>query len=134
MPTSQEPMNGTPTRHKQTGPRTPEGRRISSMNALKHGLTATKIEVLPTESSEEYREHIDGWVEDLAPRNRVELGLAQVAARNFWKLQRANRIQTAKLTEQIQSAKPCVRGGREPRGATLPGLARVDGTLRRRTL
>ncbi len=119
MPTSHEPMNGTPTRHKQTGPRTPEGRRISSMNALKHGLTATKIEVLPTESSEEYREHIDGWVEDLALRNRVELGLAQVAVRNYWKLQRANRIQTAKLTEQIQSAQSRACDEVESLGARL---------------
>ena len=104
MLTSQKPTNGTPTGHKQTGPRTPEGRRKSSMNALKHGMTAVKFDVLPTENLHEFHEHVDGWVEDLDPRNRVELGLAQVAARMFWKLQRADRIQTARVTAQIQRA------------------------------
>ena len=98
MLTSQKPTNGTPTGHKQTGPPCLERRRKSSMNALKHGMTAVKFDVLPTENLHEFHEHVDGWVEDLDPRNRVELGLAQVAARMFWKLQRADRIQTARVT------------------------------------
>ena len=56
-----------------TGPKTEEGKSVSSMNALKHGLTA-KTTLLPDEDFQVYsalsggiREELDpvGWVESL---------------------------------------------------------------------
>ena len=38
---------------KSTGPRTPQGRAASRLNALKHGLTACHL-VLPTESQQDF--------------------------------------------------------------------------------
>ena len=85
-------------------------------------MTAVKFDVLPTENLHEFHEHVDGWVEDLDPRNRVELGLAQVAARMFWKLQRADRIQTARVTAQIQSAAAVRARKSRPSGADSSGM------------
>jgi hypothetical protein len=73
-------------------------------NALKHGLTATTIDVLPTEDSLAFDEHVNGWVEDLDPSNRAQLGLVQLAAQMVWKLRRADAVQTARITTQVEKA------------------------------
>src|SRR4051812_34308766 len=51
---------------KSTGPRTPEGKKRSSMNALKHGLTATTV-LLPGEDAGAYEDRLDAWTDDLRP-------------------------------------------------------------------
>jgi hypothetical protein len=70
-----------------TGPRTPEGKAASSMNALKHGLTA-KTALIPGEDPEEFRDFVWSMVQDLAPRGPVQAELAQRIAVLMWKRRR----------------------------------------------
>ena len=70
-----------------TGPRTPEGKAASSMNALKHGLTA-KTALIPGEDPEEFRDFVWSMVQDLAPRGPVQAELAQRVAVLMWKRRR----------------------------------------------
>ena len=51
---------------KSTGPRTPEGKRRVSQNAIKHGLSASEV-VLPGEDAAEFERMRDGFVETLEP-------------------------------------------------------------------
>jgi hypothetical protein len=88
----------------QTGPKTPEGKLKSRGNAIKHGMTATTIEVLPTEDVLAFDQLLGAWVEDLDPANRVQLGMAQLAAQMMWKLRRADTVQTARFTAQVEKA------------------------------
>src|SRR6185312_3730451 len=53
------------------GPTSPEGKRRSSLNALKHGMTA-QTTVLPGESPEEFRDRFDGFIDALGPRTELE--------------------------------------------------------------
>jgi hypothetical protein len=88
---------------KSKGPKTPEGKNRSKFNALKHGLDA-KTPVLPGEDAAAYQRRIDAWTADLQPRNPFEHFLIQQAARVSWQIQRADRAETARLTNIIRNA------------------------------
>ena len=70
------------------GTKSPEGVKKSSMNALRHGLTAKSL-VLATESQEQFDELLKNYVEFYDPNNTIELDLVHdmVAAR--WRLSAA---------------------------------------------
>ena len=59
---------------KSTGPKTPEGKAISSMNALRHGLTAKAI-LLTNENPEAYTKLADAYYEKFQPADDVERDL-----------------------------------------------------------
>ena len=54
-----------------TGPRTEPGKQHSSLNALRHGLTA-RTAVLPTEDPEAYQRHIQQFLDEHAPATATE--------------------------------------------------------------
>ncbi|MGI8741052.1 MAG: hypothetical protein ACR2NN_00500 [Bryobacteraceae bacterium] len=59
-----------------TGPRTPEGKQRSSINAYRHCLTG-QVVVLPHEDLEAYKSFCQGFFQDLAPQNAMEEQLVQ---------------------------------------------------------
>jgi hypothetical protein len=85
------------------GPRTPEGKERSKFNALKHGLDA-KTAVLPGEDAETYRGRVAAWTDNFRPRDQFEHFLIEQAVRVSWQLERADRAETARLADQIQTA------------------------------
>ena len=54
-----------------TGPRTPEGKKRSSLNALRHGLSG-QIVVLPNEDMQAYLAFGQRMLLDLAPQGELE--------------------------------------------------------------
>ena len=52
---------------KSTGPKSVEGKRRSSMNALKHGMTA-RFALLPDEDPAAFERRLFEWVENYRPR------------------------------------------------------------------
>lgn len=81
-----------PTAPFATGPRTPEGKAISSRNALKHGLAAKAV-VIFDEDAAEYESFRAGFVERLAPADAVEEFLVDRIAACAWRLRRAVRVE-----------------------------------------
>jgi hypothetical protein len=77
-----------------TGPRTPEGRKRSSLNAFRHGLTG-QIVVHTPEDREAFNKHCDGIREALAPVGALELDLAQAIAEDRWRLNRARALENS---------------------------------------
>ena len=82
---------------KSTGPRTPEGKAASSMNALKHGLTA-KTPLLPGEDPQEYRDFVWSMILDLRPVGPVQAELAQRVGVLMWKRKRLEGAEEQALT------------------------------------
>jgi hypothetical protein len=76
-----------------TGPKTPEGRVASCMNALKHGLTATHVVLFDEEVADFERFHHEIMV-SLGAKGAVESQLAERAALCAWRLRRVYRIET----------------------------------------
>ena len=86
---------------KSKGPKTAEGKARVSLNALKHGLTATTV-LLPGESAELLREQVQAWKADLKPQSDVEEHFVERAAFASWQLDRAERTIAARLTELVK--------------------------------
>src|SRR5262249_26242209 len=86
-----------------TGPKTPEGKERSKLNALKHGMTA-KTTVLPGEDPAAFQHRVDHWKADLQAQNAVEDYLIEQAAQVSWRLDRVNRTQTVRLAQNIRTA------------------------------
>jgi hypothetical protein len=71
-----------------TGPRTEEGKKRSSLNALKTGLTGRTV-LLPGEDAEAYRTHCQNWIEVHKPVGYEESELVQTLADTRWRQDRA---------------------------------------------
>jgi hypothetical protein len=80
---------------RSTGPRTPEGKKKVSLNAVKHGLTATTLVVLPHEDEEAYRHRVEAWTAELNPRGELGRYLAERAAKVSWQLDRSDSYEQA---------------------------------------
>ncbi len=96
---------------KSTGPRTPEGKSRSRFNAVKHGMTAKTL-VLPDEDADVLQMRVETWIADLQPQNDVEQYLGEQAVHLSWKLDRAERVEVARLSQIIESA-PAVEANRQ---------------------
>jgi hypothetical protein len=69
---------------KSRGPVTPGGKRISSGNALRHGLAAESV-VLSTESRPRFEALLDSYMEKFQPRDQVEADLVEEMAVSKWR-------------------------------------------------
>ena len=81
---------------KSQGPTSPEGRARSSMNALRHGLTA-RVVVLPTEDMAAYRAFSKEIVDSLDAQTPLERQFAQTIADNQWRINRIRSIEDGML-------------------------------------
>jgi len=81
---------------KSHGPTSPQGRVRSSMNALRHGLTA-RVVVLPSEDMAAYKAFSKEIVDSLDPQTPVERQFAQTVADNQWRINRIRSIEDGML-------------------------------------
>jgi len=79
--------------NKSTGPRTPEGKAISSRNALKHGLTARDVILHDEEEREDFAALQTDLTAELNPAGVLETLLLNRLLRASWDLRRIERIE-----------------------------------------
>jgi hypothetical protein len=92
-------VNRNNARH-STGPVTDQGKRRSSLNALRHGLTSQVI-VLPNEDMEAYTTHVRNCTAEYKPKTFTESQLVQLLADTFWRLNRVAALETNLLTVSV---------------------------------
>jgi len=86
---------------KSRGPKTEQGRRAISLNAVKHGLTAETV-VLPSESEEEYEAELREYLRHFAPANKPEDDLVRQLASVHWRLARYTHIEASLLSVEME--------------------------------
>jgi hypothetical protein len=86
-------INGARSR----GPRTAAGKARSARNALKHGLCARKLVVVPDEDAAEFAALQAALIAELAPVGALQAVLAQRILSAAWRLMRADRIEAEVL-------------------------------------
>ena len=75
-----------------TGPRTPEGKKRSSLNATRHGLSG-QVVVMPYEDLQAYNAFVDRYLKGLNPKTEPEKQVAFDMANTVWKLNRSSSIE-----------------------------------------
>ncbi len=106
---------------KSRGPRTAAGKARSSRNALKHGLRAASLAILPDALGEPARLLARAVQERLAPSDVIELELTEGIAGALWRLRRAREIEDALL-----EGRPDTAGSELPATALLRRSNSVD--------
>jgi hypothetical protein len=121
---------------KSTGPRTEAGKRISSKNALMHGLCATGA-LTSDEASQPFEELCASLQRELNPQGPAEQNLFEQIAILAWKARRVRAIEQGLIALQFEY-RSVVEGGaairrraRDAREAatTLAKLARYQNEL-----
>ncbi len=81
-----------------TGPRSTEGKAISSANSLKHGLASGRV-IVPGEDPADFEALLADLLAEHAPAADTEKLLVQEMAQSYWLMQRAIRLQNQAFTE-----------------------------------
>ena len=89
---------------KSTGPKTPEGRAVSKMNALKHGILSRQVLVRGLnikESSRKLSALHDRFRRDLNPVGPVEEMLVDQIVTTHWRLRRALSAESGEIALSV---------------------------------
>jgi hypothetical protein len=89
---------------KSHGPKTEAGRKISSQNAITHGLYAKGV-VLAVESREQYQEMLDAYLQQFQPEGPIEHDLVEEMVAAKWRQRRLWAIETDLLEDQMRLQK-----------------------------
>jgi hypothetical protein len=87
---------------KSTGPKTPEGRAKSALNAIKHGLCAQTV-IISSENSDEFRAFAKNLTTDFAPINQVERNMVKRIVSLSWRLERATKYESLVLDKILKA-------------------------------
>jgi hypothetical protein len=90
--TPTQPAVAEPVPSRATGPRTEDGKAISSQNARKHDLCSRTLRLSPEEWAE-YNDMRDRYARDLQPADDVEETLVDEICFNYWRLQQAREAE-----------------------------------------
>jgi len=90
---------------KSRGPVTPEGKKRSSLNAVRHGLLAKSI-CLTNEDPEKFKELLQDYLTRLQPTDNVELRLVEQLASAAFRLERFAGTETALFDLEMDTQAP----------------------------
>ncbi|HEY3447521.1 MAG TPA: hypothetical protein VGK67_14295 [Myxococcales bacterium] len=111
---------------KATGPKSPEGKLRSSINAVKHGLAGKNL-LLPGEDAAEYEARMDGVFASLAPEDEAQAQLVALVADDLWKLDRLARIEKGitlgRIEELLGLTQTAAQAGRTANALVSLGMA-----------
>ena len=80
-----------------TGPVTEAGKKRSSLNAIRHGLTSRTV-VLPGEDMAAYNKFSQELITSLRAETPIEIQFAQTVADNYWRINRIKTIEDGMLS------------------------------------
>jgi hypothetical protein len=112
-PIDRAAVNRANSKH-STGPRTEAGKQRSSLNALRHGLTA-RAAVLDSENQADYENHHRPFVDQYKTANPIETQLVQELADTSWRLRRIPILEAAPIRPSPQPRVPSPRSGQHER-------------------
>ena len=89
---------------KSHGPVTEEGRKKSSMNALKHGLTARTV-LFSNDNHAEYDTLLESYIQSLQPIDPFEMDLVVEMVNTKWQQRRVQKFETELFDREMDEQK-----------------------------
>lgn len=89
---------------RSTGPKTADGKAVTSLNALKHGLRSSSLAVPVLEDADNWEAHLTQTLKALVPVGYLEMVLAERAASILWRLGRAVRYESLVIAASMENA------------------------------
>jgi hypothetical protein len=83
-----------------TGPRSAQGKRIVSLNALRHGLYAETVVIRGLEDRDDYLRFARQVIVDLDVQGVLEMALAERVISALWRLRRVRRFESETLSTE----------------------------------
>ncbi len=106
------------------GPTTDDGKAVSRWNSTRHGIRSPAPVVSGVEKIEDWEEHRNGILQDLAPSGHMEFTLAERVALLSWRLHRVTRYETETVAlsqeKVIEDLRDRRRSGYGTRGLIHP--------------
>ena len=90
---------------KSTGPKTPEGKLISSLNNTRHGMLAKSL-LIRGESPERFRAMLATYYLHFKPLNAAENALVDILAAARWRQMRLTAVETEAINLEIDRQAP----------------------------
>jgi hypothetical protein len=100
---------------RSTGPKTPEGKAVVRLNALRHGLLARDV-VLPGEDADAFEDLWNQVRANFSPVGPIEELLVDRVVNAIWRLRRLARAETALFHSRING----LRADRLARQSSAP--------------
>src|SRR5258708_33815064 len=72
-----------------TGPRSDQGKAVSRLNGVTHGMTCRLSVVLPGEDPEEFQSEVARWERQLGAQTDAERAQVEAAVSTRWRMRRA---------------------------------------------
>jgi hypothetical protein len=88
--------------NKLGGPKTEQGKARVSQNAVKHGMTSTKMFVLQNENPAEWERMLADCIEEFRPETSFENRLVEEIAFANWRLRRAWTTENSLFDDEME--------------------------------
>ncbi len=108
------------------GPKTEEGKEVARWNATRHGIRSPAPVVPGVEKEEDWEDHCDGILEDLAPSGHLEFTLAERVALLSWRLHRITRYETGAIAASQEKIEDEVAQSRRHSASISEGIHPED--------
>jgi hypothetical protein len=105
---------------KSTGPKTPEGKRRSSLNSLRSGITG-QIHSLPAEDLAVYQKQLDEILAEYNPVGPTERFYAASVAENMFRISRCRALENGMFANGFREHIDCIDAGHPEVDASLAG-------------
>ena len=109
---------------KSTGPVSKEGKKASSLNALKHGF-CSELVLLPDESEEVFLKTVANIYQRIQPQDDFEIELFERVVAAIWRLKRLSFVET-QLFEMYMGSGSHIGNSRYPYASAFLSMCRVD--------
>lgn len=90
---------------RSTGPRTPEGKKISAANSTRHGLTGN-FRVLPGENPDDFERLVTLYRRQFQPASDHEDFLVTQLVQARWQIERIHRLQSEAFDQMLAEGDP----------------------------
>src|SRR3954470_23222567 len=84
-----------------TGPRSAEGKAVSRLNGVTHGMTCHLPVVLPGEDPEQFLGEVDRWGRQLGAETEAKRAQVETAVSTRWRMRRARDAEATAVAEAI---------------------------------